>query len=267
MSKNTVGILMVLMLLSCKSQKVAVKIPGTTGEKPDIANAASIVNRKHAFQTMKVKRMNVEMVINGVSQNFRANMAIARDSMIVVSIIPLMGYEAMRIICSEDSLIIINRNDKTFHASTMESYLNKYKIHARYKDLQAVFTNEAFIYRYDINAKDVKEDVGLMDDKILYHIALLVKGTKLSDQTITAEGSNYHIRNIMVEDYKENMNLSISYEGFRNHGPMKFPEMIYVNLKERKNYIKLGIAYGQVIFDEPFKVNISIPESYLQINL
>lgn len=265
MSKYIIGIIMVLLLLSCKSQKVAVKLPENKGKIPEISIAKDIVNSGHPFKTMKVKRMNVDLVINGMSQNFKANMAIARDSMIVISIIPLMGYEAMRIICLKDSLIIINRNDKTFHASSLGSYLNNYRIHTRFRDLQAVFTNEAFIYRSGDKERNLRENVVLQDGKILYKVALLMKGIKLTDQTITAEGTNYPIREIMVEDYQEKMNLSINYEGFRSHGSMEFPEIIYVNLIERENYIKLSIVYGQVTFDEPFNVNINIPENYSKI--
>jgi hypothetical protein len=253
-------------MLSCKSTKVIVNKNDYLG-KTDRVSTEDIILERHPFKTLKVKRMNIDFEVNGKSQRFRANMALARDSMIVLSIIPMMGYEAMRIICTTDSLYVINRSDRTFHKSSMESFLSKYNVHAKYHELQAILANEAFIYRSSINETGMTRKMNMVDGKILYSIKWLLEGKRYTNQTFTVEEKNHHLQRIMVEDYLEHINMSISYAEYRSYGHWDFPEKIYVNVKERKNYIKLQIQYGQVIIDESIRVSLNIPESYSRIDI
>ena len=152
LSKYLFGISMIIIVLSCHSQKPVIDTKDMTEVIRDGFDMEVILAAKHSFQTMKIKRMNIDFMINEIKENMNGNMAIYRDSLIVISVVPLFGYEALRIMCTKDSMIVINRTDKTYHASSLELYLNKYNVPVGFFDLQAVLMNEAFFYKNKMGA-------------------------------------------------------------------------------------------------------------------
>jgi hypothetical protein len=219
----------------------------------------------HSFNTMKVKRMNVDFIINGVKDNFNGNMAVKRDSMIAISVIPLLGYEALRILCTQDSIIVINRTDKTYHASSLDYYLKKYNIHTGFNDLQAVLVNEVFYYNAGFRDLEYEKTLEMQEGNMLYIINSLIGNIKLTDQKIAADSACSQIKDVFVIDYRRGVEMSVKYSDFSGCGMEYFPSSIIVDIKDSRNDINLGIEYGQVIFDDRLNVKFEIPKGYSRI--
>lgn len=221
----------------------------------------------YSFETLKVKRMNVDFMINGIKENFNGNMAVVRDSFIAISIIPLLGYEAVRILCSKDSIIVINRTDKTYHASSIDYFLKKYNIPATFNDLQAVLINEAFIYR--ANYKDVtyEERMEIEEGRILFFIESLLGSIKLTSQKITADSACNKIRDVFVFDYQRDVKMEVRYSDFDGCEIESFPNRISVDIQNEKSTVNIDIKYGLVIFDDKINAKFEIQEGYSRISM
>jgi hypothetical protein len=267
MSKYIIGINMILMLLACRSQRTVVESVDRAPVIEDAVAAEAIFQNMHSFETMKVKRLDIGFNINGVTDNLKGNLAIARDSLIIISVVPMLGYEVLRIMCTKDSIIVINRTEKSYHASSIEYYLRKYNIGARFSDLQAVLTNEVFLYMYGFEDRKYNKEIRFENGRVLYLIESLLGGIKLTNQKITAENPGGQIKNILVEDYQRNVNLYVKYDDFQNQELETFPGSIYIVIRERNNSINLNIEYGQVVFDDQLNVKFEIPANYSRINL
>jgi hypothetical protein len=265
LSKYIFGIYVILLLISCKSQKPVTEIKGpeklvNRGLVPE-----AVFMTGHSFNTMKIKRMNVDFIINGVADNFNGKMAVSRDSMIVISIIPLLGYEALRILCTTDSIIVINRTDKTYHASSLDYFLKKYNINAGFNDLQAVFANEVFYYKAGYADLEYEKTVEVKAGNIYYIINSLVGNIKLTNQKITADSACSQIKDVFVSDYQRGVEMVVNYSDFNGCGTEYFPTSIIIDISDRRNNINLGIGYGQVIFDDEINVKFEVPKSYSRI--
>lgn len=221
----------------------------------------------YSFETMKVKRMNVDFMINGIKENFNGNMAVMRDSFIAISIIPLLGYEAVRILCSKDSIIVINRTDKTYHASSIDYFLNKYNIPATFNDLQAVLINEAFIYRADYKDVTYEERMEIKEGRILFFIESLLGSMKLTNQKITADSACNKIHDVFVVDHQRDVIMEVRYSDFNGSEIDSFPNRISVDIQDKISTVNLDIEYGQVIFDDKINAKFEIPEGYSRINM
>jgi hypothetical protein len=267
LSKYVSGICMVILLLSCRTQKPVSVVDESAGVIKKSASPEAIFTTGHPFNTMKVKRMNIDFSVNGLNDNFNGNMAIRRDSLIVISVIPLLGYEAVRIMCTKDSIIIINRTDKTFHASSLVYYLKKNSIPAEYKDLQAVLTNEAFYYRNNRPGIRYEKEIKLEEESILLVTASLSGSVKLTNQEIIADSSCQKIRSIFVVDYNRNTKMLIQYDDFNGCESGSFPNKISINVKDRIRDISLDLEYGQVLFNERINVKFEVPEGYSRIHM
>jgi len=225
----------------------------------------AIFTTGHSFETMKVKRMSVDFVFNGIRDSFNGNMAISRDSLIAISIIPLFGYEAVRILCTKDSIIVINRADKTYQSSSLDYYLQKYNISAGFNDLQAVLANEVFFYKPGYMGVNYVKEVKMEGGRILFILELLIGRIKLANQKIAADSACYRIRDVFVIDYKRDMKIEVRYNDFNGCKIESFPNRIMIDIQDKSNTVNLDIEYGQVTFDEKINVKFEIPEDYSRI--
>jgi len=258
---------MILLLLSCHSKKPVTKVSEPVKVIRESASPEAIFTIGHSFNTLKVKRMNIGFTINGTKDNINGNMAVSRDSLIAISIIPLLGYEAVRILCSKDSIIVINRADKTYHASTLDYYLKKYNIPAGFNDLQAVLVHESFFYKAASQNINYEKEIKLEGGSILLIIESLIGNLKLTDQEIRADSTCQNIRNIFVVDYGRNMEMEVRYDDFNGCDMDSFPKRISIDIQDRTSAINLDIEYGQVMFDEKINVKFEIPVGYSKVDM
>lgn len=266
-SKYVFGLCMILLLLSCHTQRPVTKINEPALEIKKSAGPEAIFSSRYSFETMKVKRMNIDFMINGIKENFNGNMAVARDSFIAISIIPLLGYEAVRILCTKDSIIVINRTDKTYHASSLDYYMKKYNIPAEFNDLQAVLINEAFIYKADYKDVNYEKSIKIEEGRILFFIESLLGNMKLTNQKITADSTCYKIHDVFVVDHQRNIQMEVRYSDFNGCEIESFPNRISVDIRNKISTVNLDIEYGQVIFDDKINVKFEIQEGYSRFNM
>ena len=265
MSKYLFGICLILLLFSCRSQKTVTRVSDPTKMITESSGAEVIFTTGHSFETMKVKRMNVDFVVNGIKDNFNGNMAVSRDSLIAISIIPFLGFEAVRILCTEDSIIVINRTDRTYHASSLDYYLKKYNIPIGFDDLQALLVNEVFFYGDDYENTNYDRKIKMEDGRILYTIETLLGNMKMTNQEIAADSACHKIRDVFIIDYQRNIQMKAWYKDYNGCEKESFPNGILIDIQDKISAISLDIEYGQVMFDEKINVKFEIPDGYSRI--
>ena len=256
---------MILLLLSCRSQKPVTEVTDPAKVIKESYGPEAIFTTGHSFKTMKVKRMNVDFVVNGIKDNLNGNMAVYRDSLIAISIIPILGYEAIRILCTKDSIIVIKRTDRTYHASSFDYYMKKYNIPAGFNDLQAVLTNEVFFYKAGYKNIQYEKKVIMEEGRILFIIEALMGSIKLTNQKIAADSACNKIRDVLVVDYQRDVKIKVRYNDFNGCEIESFPNKIMIDIQDKNNAIKLEIKYGQIIFDDKINVKFEIPKGYSRI--
>jgi hypothetical protein len=214
---------------------------------------------------LKARRMKIYFEINGIKDNFNGNMAVQRDSLIAISIIPLLGYEAFRILCSKDSIILINRTDKTYHASSLDYCLKKYNIPAGFDELQAILANEIFYYKAGYDNIEYTKEFSIEGGNILWTMEALIGNVKLANQKVAADGICQNIRDVFLVDYWRDVRMNVKYDDFNGCEIESFPNKLTINIQDKSSTVNLNIEYGQVIFDEEINVKFTIPEGYSRI--
>lgn len=265
LNKYIFGVCLVYLMLSCRTQKSVSKIDEPVIENTESAGPEAVFTSEYSFETLKVKRMKIDFMINGLNDNFNGNLAVVRDSLIAISIIPLLGYEAVRILCTNDSIIVINRTDKTYHASSLEYYLKKYNIPVKFNDLQAVLLNESFIYQAgyeDVNyINEIKEEEG----RLLFIIETSMGNIKLANQKIAADTKCKKIQDVFVDDFRRDVQMEVRYQNFNGCDKKSFPGQVSIDILDKVRSVKLIMEYGQVIFDEKINVKFQIQEGYTRV--
>jgi len=149
MLNNNKAVLLILSILvfvsACKPrEKIIIANPDRNVDMA--ALKSTIDNRTEKIQTLRFSKVKFSLKLAEEDYKMGGTIGIIKDSIIVVSIIPLMGYEMARIYCTRDSILVINRIEKSFYKSSLSDELRKYKLSANYSVLQSILMNSYFVY-------------------------------------------------------------------------------------------------------------------------
>ena len=120
------AIAILVAISSCKpSEKIIRTVPDRNVDRVALKN--TLDSRKEHIKTLRFSKVKFDLQMDKDEFKVGGTIGLIKDSIIVVSIVPLMGYEMARIYCTKDSIIVINRSDKSFYKFTSCKVRN-YKI-------------------------------------------------------------------------------------------------------------------------------------------
>jgi hypothetical protein len=214
------------------------------------------------FTTMKSRKANLKIGLEGIQNQATGNLAVYRDSIIALSVIPILGFEAFRVLCNTDSIIVINRIEKSYYAASFEEAGRKYNIPVGFQDLQAILFNEVFYYKDEYEDREYKDQFNEVPGGNLYLIEASCREKRLTRQGIKIDSIIGNITNMFIIDYERRIQLDISYDEFEETGSFQFPKKLAMKIAEPHKTIKLEINYGQTVFNDPIHIEFKIPVNY-----
>jgi hypothetical protein len=254
-------------IISCKTTE-RLNIEAVPDKKTMPAELSVLESRtKRDFTTLKLRNIEGKINVNGVSENVKGNMAFYRDSLIVISVVPALGYELARILCTPDSIIIINRNEKTYIASSFERYSRMNRIPITFHDIQAILYNEIFYYKNNILERSYIEYADTVDGMTDYIMESYMKGRKMTLQKFEFNREGSYLNGTYITDYENRIKVDLKYDEFVFEGYTVFPKKIVFNLFEPGNTLDLEISFGRVVINDPLNVDFSIPSNYTRTEI
>jgi len=257
----------VSIVTGCRSAKNLQESDTSKTWDPKLGLISIIEQKSERFHTMKARKVNLEFSMNGVSEHVNGNIAIYRDSIIAVSIIPALGYEVLRILCTEDSVIIINRPDKSFTSSSFEYFQKRYKMPVGFRDLQAILANEVFYFKEDYGDRIFKKELKESEESNMFIVDAFREGNRITNQRIEIDSEGRKLENVIIVDYDVPMKIGLNYLEFIDIEEILFPRAIKVELVERNTVLKLELQYGQIIFNDSLNVSFSVPAHYTRTGI
>lgn len=256
-----------LFLTGCRSNRA---ITSEADPENSLSNHEMILlleQKSEKIETLKIRRADLEIVLNGMQNTAKGNLAIYRDSIIAVSIIPALGFEALRILCTRDSVIVINRMEKSYYASSFEHYKKKYNIPVGFNEIQAIFSNEMFYYKGDYDDREFEKQFRKKNDKNLFIVDAFHDGRRLTNQLFGLDDGGLLLENMFITDFETRMRLFLEYEDFAHGEPIVFPQKISMDISGGQNKIQLKIHSNQIIFNEAINVEFAVPSHYIKEEL
>src|SRR4030042_1770805 len=175
MNKRVLIILILLMtiFLSCKQkERIIRKEVGKKLTEEELERRIFSDNKE--IKTIKFGKINFSVDMNGEKFESGGTIAILKDSVIIVSLIPLMGYEVSRIFCFKDTIIVLDRLEKIFFYTSLERNINNNNISDRWNKMEISIsydqfkTVENFVFPQEIRVRvnssknnlDIKLNIG-----------------------------------------------------------------------------------------------------------
>ncbi|MCK9423315.1 MAG: DUF4292 domain-containing protein [Bacteroidales bacterium] len=212
-------------------------------------------------------RFSAEYTNNGKNNSFSGQIRIRKDSLIWISLTPMLGIEAVRVMISQDSVKLINRLNNTYFIGDYE-YVNRFlNTNIDYDILQAIMLgNDLQFYengkfRASVDRGDYKLSTSARH-KLKKYVHNNQDTLKIFIQNIWLDPQNFKITHAEVKEIRrDNIKLESNYGTFEMVSGQLFPkEMNYIIWAE--NTIKVQTSFSRIVIDLPQQFPFKIPASY-----
>ena len=212
-------------------------------------------------------KFSAEYTNKGKKNSFSGQIRIRKDSLIWISLTPMLGIEAIRLMISQDSVKMINRLNDTYFIGDYE-YVNRFlNTNIDYDLLQAVLLGndlqfyEGGKFRASIDRGEYKLATGERL-KLRKFVRNSQEKLKIFIQNIWLDPETYKITHIDVKEIKrDNIKLESSYGNFELVSQQMFPKkMTYIIWAE--NTIRVKADFSRMVINVPLLFPFKIPASY-----
>ena len=253
---------------SCKTVKRGTYF----GERPDLSLLELVDSVKvHSidFDEIYLKRVFVDIFSDERSLAGRANILIKKDSVIVVSVVPLMGIELYRIKIDREGVHVLDRLNKKYITGTYENAGSIFLLDLGYEEIESILVNNVFLAGGFNFFEEIKRGRMVHNDSLFYYYfsgKSVSRGTTFY-QTIEIQPLTYRpIKNVI--DFPDlNMDFKVEYSDFGTYGGYFFPRSIKTLGRRSGDILKLDFSYSTVEFNSGNSVSFSIPANYVRETL
>jgi len=263
------GIILLTLAGGCRARKE--KSVNPTPGKPLVDRSVQDLMDKldqNAFKTDWLSaKASVTTVADGAETSFTINMRAKRDSLIWISITPLLGIEVARVIITPDSVKMMDRIHSKYTVSSFETINKLLQLRVNFEIVQSLLWGNFFAYKKNENrfnsvyTEDKQYILSSLNKNKLKRSLEELDPNKQVIQDVYVMEDRYRITRVSVNDQKINKSLLTNYEDFRDTPGGYFPYKSSTLITAEKNF-ELKIEYGKVTVGEPQEFPFNIPGSY-----
>jgi hypothetical protein len=227
---------------------------------------ARLKEKELKFEWFSAK-FSAEYTNKGKENSFNGQIRVRKDSLIWISLTPMLGIEAVRLMISQDSVKMINRLNDTYFIGDYE-YVNRFlNTNIDFDLLQAfLLGNDLQFYedgkfRASIDRGEYKLSTGERR-KLKKFVRNSQENLKVFIQNIWLDPASFKITHADVKEIRrDNIRLESTYGSFETIGDQLFPlEMTYIIWAD--NTIRVNADFSKIILNIPMGFPFKIPASY-----
>jgi len=215
-------------------------------------------------------RFNARYRNKGENISFDGQIRIRKDSLIWLSLSPMLGIEAIRLMISQDSVKMMNRLNDTYFIADYE-YVNRFlNTNIDYDVLQAYLTgNDLSFYengkfKAGIDNREYKLST-TERTKLKKFIRHSQENLRVFIQNIWLDPATFKITHADVREIgKENIRLEAWYSRHDETGGQLFPGALKFTIWA-DNVINVEADFTRISIDQPQLFPFRIPASYRQM--
>jgi len=212
-------------------------------------------------------KFSAEYTNRGKKNSFSGQIRIRKDSLIWISLTPMLGIEAVRLMISQDSVKMINRMNDTYFIGDYE-YVNKFlNTNIDYDLLQSILLGndldfyEGGKFRASIDHGEYKLSTGARM-KLRKFVRNSQENLKIFIQNIWLDPVNFKITHADVKEIRrDNIKLESSYDDFELVQDQLFPRKMNYTIWA-DNTIHVNAEFSKMVINAPFLFPFKIPASY-----
>lgn len=254
--KKTFIILAVMPLLffSCKSKQLLTE--QKVSKSPIGQLVEKVKTAEPSFTTANVSKMSLAIAMNDRKFNVSASCRISRDSLIHISILPVLGIEAFKVEIDRDSVKVFDKLNGKLYAIDFGLFSRSFGVNVDFYSLQALISNRFFkVGTSNVNADNCK----LIESAETTNVILYEK--QPLKQTITINATDRITEN-EIATTKSGSKMTTSYGNFTPFDNIIFPQKIGINVINGKNRLNCEFGISKVVFNQKINFSFLDPGKY-----
>jgi len=258
------GILFVFLItifFGCKpKEKIIIQEYGKKINEAELENLILSANKD--IKTIKMSGVNFTVNIDGEQFKSGGSIAIIRDSVIVISLIPILGYEISRIFCFEDTILVLDRLEKTYFYTSIERNTKRYNFIGDYYDIESILAGRPFIYSMGKDNNKLKKRITKEDDLVKLQYEMIENELVKSSQNIITKYENLLTESNDIADNINHIDINISYGNFNKIEDFVLPYEIGIKIIGTAKKIDILMDIGNIVINEKINAEVIIPVKY-----
>ncbi len=259
---------LIFFLGACKTHRKVVETPSAStklkGEEV-IQAFDSVIAHQFQFKYLTAKASVDYTDRTGDTRSFDINLRLKRDSAVWISITPLLGIEAARIMVTTDSVWMLDRVHKTVSRRNISYFEELLRTNVSFDMLQSVIVGNYFQYLKNEKLKSIYEDepyyiLSSLNKRQVRRAAEEKDPNKPVVQDFWIDG-NFRIAKSKITDDKQNRFVEATYKDFVDVNGTLFPNNLVLTISGITPTI-MKINYSKVVQVDSLQMPFSIPEKY-----
>ncbi len=259
--------LILLVSVSCSPARKVMKAP-LKEEGPEYL--FSKLKEKELKYDWFSAKFSADYANQDKDHSFNGQIRIRKDSLIWISLTPLLGIEALRLMISQDSVKLMNRLNDTYFIGDYE-YVNRFlNTNIDYDLLQAfLLGNDLQFYenakfRASIDRGEYKLSTGERH-KLKKFVRNSQEPLRILIQNIWLDPDHFKITHTDVKEIRrDNIKLESTYTAFAPLGDQLFPGKMTYTIWAG-NTIRVKTEFSRMSLEGPLQFPFRIPASYERV--
>jgi hypothetical protein len=263
------SLIILIFLFACRTTKKIVDNPSATLKLKGaevIQVFDSVQAKEFLFSYLSAKAEVSYTDKSGETTSFDINLRICHDSLIWISITPLLGIELARVMINKDSVIVLDRLHKQYLKRDFLYFEDLWKTNVNYEMIQSVIVGNYFQYLGKEKIKSVYDEepymiLSTLNKRQVKRAAEEKDPSKPVVQDFWIDG-NYRIAKSKITDDKQNRYVEATYSNFMNVNGYLFAKSLVVTLASSTPTI-INVEYSKVSNLDSLQLPFSIPDKYV----
>lgn len=219
------------------------------------------VSQRKDFKTLNYKKVSILVENPESGIKFNASIKIKKDSIIQISLKPGFGIEAIRIGLTKDSVLIINRINKTVTKNNYEFLKRKYLLDINYNSIQSMLIGDFFTLDCEISDKS-NIDVQRNENYVVEHYCI-------ENKIFETNTFNESFRFIGKHAFSKliNSEIEFSYDEFFSADLINLPKQAKLRVRQKVFNTNIMIEVRDVVLNEDINFNMSYSSKYSYLNI
>ncbi len=258
-------------LYSCKTRQKAV-LPVVRENKKPLDKTAPDLQQLISDNSFKAKtitaKASVKSVIGDQETSFNINLRIYTDSIIWISITPLLGIEVARVKVTRDTVFFIDRINKKYSVSDFQFLNEMLQVSVDFDIIQGVLTGNLFAYKKNkFNSVYIEEQYYILSTLSKRNLKRSLEdrdNNRPIVQDLWVNDTTYRVTRLNVEDQRREKSLLTDYSDHRITDGGLFPFTSKTVIKAEK-ILKIDIEYSKINLNSEIEFPFNIPAGYEKI--
>ncbi len=265
-------IFVTVLFLGCKvheKENIKIKVKVKPRSTKFIVN--KLIKNEFTFNTIAAKASVSLTDTTDKKTSFKTHLRIQKDSAIWMSITPLLGIEAARVLITKDSVKVMNRTKSEYFLGDFD-YINKlFGTDLDYQMLEALLIANSL--DFEMNDK-IRSSVDRKGDryylstekkrKVRKEIKKEKEKIKEESQTLWLDPLTFKIHELLLSSLHSEKTLRGTYSNFKELEEQLVPYQMNFLLKSQKT-LKIDVNYTKFTTGKALTFSFKIPSKYVQI--